>query len=110
MSETQVDVRPVPKPQKHPMIFEAFDALAVGESFVLVNNHDPRHLRDEFERDWAGGYGWEYVERGPVWQIRITRLSAEPPARILGEVTVEAAPDAAGAVWKLQMGRRDPRV
>ena len=44
---TELDVRQVRKPDKHPAIFARFDALAVGESFVLVNNHYPWHLRDE---------------------------------------------------------------
>ena len=45
MATSELDVRSMRKPDKHPAIFQAFDALAVGESFVLVNNHDPRHLR-----------------------------------------------------------------
>ncbi|MCX0273709.1 DUF2249 domain-containing protein [Nocardia zapadnayensis] len=49
------------KPDKHPAIFARFDALAAGESFVLVNNHYPRHLHDEFEVEHSGGFGWEVV-------------------------------------------------
>jgi uncharacterized protein (DUF2249 family) len=45
MPDQELDVRPLPKPDKHPRIFELFGALALGESFVLVNNHDPKHLR-----------------------------------------------------------------
>ena len=47
----ELDVRQIPKSQRHPMIFARFDALAAGESFVLVNSHDPIHLREEFARD-----------------------------------------------------------
>ena len=50
MSEP-LDVRELRKPDKHPRVFEQFASLDVGESFVLVNNHDPGHLREEFERD-----------------------------------------------------------
>lgn len=43
---------------------------------MLVNNHDPKHLREEFEADYAGGYDWKYVQAGPrVWRIRIARLA-----------------------------------
>ena len=59
-----LDVRPLRKPDKHPTIFGVYDGLGCGESFVLVNNHDPVHLHDEFEIEHAGGYGWEYLERG----------------------------------------------
>jgi hypothetical protein len=51
MLEPQLDVRAMRKPDKHPKIFQRFDALGVGESFVLINNHDPKHLREEFETD-----------------------------------------------------------
>lgn len=111
MSDQEVDVRPLAKPDKHPHIFRAFDRLAVGESFILVNNHDPRHLRDEFEADYPGSYGWDYLDRGPVWRIRISRLSSTALPRILadtGQLTAgDGAPDAAGAVWKLAMRQRD---
>ena len=51
MTEQELDVRPLRKPDKHPTIFATYDSLAVGEAFVLINNHDPRHLRDEFDTD-----------------------------------------------------------
>lgn len=36
------------------VVFEQFDTLAVGESLVLINNHDPRQLREQFETDLPG--------------------------------------------------------
>ena len=112
MPDQELDVRPLRKPDKHPEIFRAFEALTVGESFVLVNNHDPRHLHEEFEADYPGGYGWEYLERGPAaWRIRISRLAATSLPRVLADTRQLAAeseaPDAAGAVWKLGMRQRD---
>jgi uncharacterized protein (DUF2249 family) len=77
MARYALDVRELPKPDKHPTIFTAYAALAAGESFVLVNNHDPKHLRAEFDRDYPDSYGWEYLESGPrAWRIRITKLTA----------------------------------
>jgi len=110
MTDHELDVRPLPKPGKHPAIFQAYGALGVSESFVFVNDHDPRHLRDEFEVEHPGGYAWEYLarERG-AYRIRITKLAATPLPRILADAAaVSASPgDAAGAVWKLQMRERD---
>lgn len=83
-----MDVRWVPKPQRHPLIFARFDALAAGESFVLINSHDPKHLRQEFERDHAGTYEWRYLEAGEAtqpWRIRITRIADANPPRLLGQ-------------------------
>ena len=120
MADNEVDVRELRKPDKHPTIFAAFGALAVGESFVLVNKHDPKHLRQEFDADHPGSYGWDYLEKGPrVWRIRITRLTSTPLPRILAytndfsprssscvppasspgeDVSPGAEPDATGAV------------
>ena len=112
MSEPELDVRPMRKPDKHPTIFAAYDDLPAGGSFVLVNNHDPIHLRDEFETDHAGSYGWEYVESGPrTWRIRISKLTTTPLPRVLVDTStldVSASPaDATGALWKLDVRERD---
>lgn len=70
-----VDVRDIPHGQRHPRIFTRFARLAAGESFVLVNNHDPKPLRREFDAAHPGRFTWEYVESGPEqWQIRLTRV------------------------------------
>ncbi|OHV05657.1 DUF2249 domain-containing protein [Mycobacterium talmoniae] len=107
MSDTELDVRELRKPDKHPTIFATYAKLGVGESFVLVNNHDPKHLRDEFETDHPGSYGWEYLERGPVWRIRISKLTATPLPRLLVNTAEIAEPDVTGAAWKLGIRDRD---
>ncbi len=110
MTEQELDVRPLRKPDKHPTIFATYADLPVGGSFVLVNNHDPKHLREEFELDHPGSHGWEYVQKGPrEWRIRITKLTSAPLPRILADTTAlgDAEPDVTGAVWKLQLRDRD---
>lgn len=110
MSVNELDVRQLRKPDKHPTIFATYAALSVGESFVLVNNHDPKHLRAEFDADLPGGYDWEYLDKGPeVWRIRITKLTSTPPPRILADTNdfAAAGADASGAVWKLEARERD---
>lgn len=107
-----LDVRPLRKPDKHPAIFAEYDALPVGGSFVLVNDHDPKHLRDEFELDHPGSHGWEYLRQEPRdWQIKITKLTGAPLPRVLVNTAAlspeQADPDASGAIWKLQVRRRD---
>lgn len=70
----ELDVRPLRKPDKHPAIFATYRTLLAGEWFVLVNDHDPKHLRDEFETEY-GSFGWEYLTREPRnWRIKITKL------------------------------------
>ncbi len=75
-TEQTVDVRAVPPPQRHPMIFGAFENLAAGQSFVLVNDHDPKPLYYQFAAERAGQFTWDYLEQGPsVWRVRIGRTA-----------------------------------
>jgi len=70
-----LDVREIPHGRRHPRIFGTYAGLAPGESFVLVNNHDPKPLRREFQATYPDQYGWDYLEAGPHrWQVRIGRL------------------------------------
>lgn len=69
-----IDVREIPHGQRHPTIFARFARLAPGEAFTLVNNHDPKPLRREFQAAHPDRFTWEYVESGPDrWQLRIGR-------------------------------------
>ncbi len=73
-TERVLDVRPIPPREKHPAIFATFDALAPGESFVLVNDHDPVPLQYQLAAERAGNFSWSYRERGPaVWKVAISR-------------------------------------
>lgn len=70
----RIDVRELPPPQRHALIFDTCGKLKVGEAIVLVNDHDPKPLYYQFQAEHPGQYGWEYVESGPqTWQVRITR-------------------------------------
>ena len=70
----ELDVRVIPPREKHPTIFQTFDALQPGESFVLVNDHDPFPLRYQFEAERAGSFAWDYLEQGPqVWRVQIAK-------------------------------------
>lgn len=69
-----LDVRGLPREERHAKIFGAFGALAPGEAFVLVNDHDPLPLRAKLEAEHLGSLGWEYLAAGPsVWRIQIAK-------------------------------------
>ncbi len=70
----ELDITQVVPREKHPTIFRTFDALAPGQSFILINDHDPRPLQYQFNFERPEQYGWEYLEEGPVtWKVRLTK-------------------------------------
>ena len=82
-SDPVLDVRTMAPAQRHETIFATFLALGVGEALVLVNDHDPKPLRYQFDAEYAGDFTWDYLESGPrVWRVRIARVAAHAaPAR-----------------------------
>lgn len=72
----ELDVRVIPPGEKHPAIFRTFDALSPGESFTLINDHDPFPLRHQFDALRTGAFSWDYAERGPaVWRVQIGKVA-----------------------------------
>ena len=72
--ERDLDVRTLAPAQRHEAIFAAYRSLAPGAGFVLVNDHDPKPLRYQFEAEHAGEFSWDYLESGPErWRVRIGR-------------------------------------
>jgi uncharacterized protein (DUF2249 family) len=85
-TELEIDLCLMDRAERHPLVFAAFDSLAVGESFVIHNDHDPQPLRMQIEQMREGEMNWEYIERGPeTFRIRITR--AAPPTGNVGPVS-----------------------
>ncbi|MHB8245531.1 MAG: DUF2249 domain-containing protein [Acidimicrobiales bacterium] len=73
-----LDVRELAPALRHESIFAAYGALRAGAGVVLVNDHDPKPLRYQFEAEHAGEYTWDYLEQGPrVWRVRIGRPVGE---------------------------------
>ena len=71
-----LEVRHLPPAQRHQVIFERFNALPVGGSFVLVNDHDPKPLYYQLVAEYAGQLLWQYLEQGPeVWRVRMGKAS-----------------------------------
>ena len=72
MSDTLLDVRTEIPMRRHELIFSSYNGLSDGESFVLVNDHDPKPLYYQFAAEHEGRFTWDYLEQGPeVWRVRI---------------------------------------
>jgi uncharacterized protein (DUF2249 family) len=74
-----MDVRPIPCSIKHGLILKTWFDLAVGDYFILLNDHDPVPLRYQFQAEFGDAFCWEYLERGPEnFQVKITKLQELP--------------------------------
>lgn len=77
-TQKTIDVRTIVPRERHPLLFETFDNLAEGESFELVNDHDPKPLYYQFMAERPGQLGWEYLEEGPeTWRVVLTKQATE---------------------------------
>ncbi|MBX5465686.1 MAG: DUF2249 domain-containing protein, partial [Clostridia bacterium] len=69
-----LDVRPLPPAERHRLIFATWERLGPGESFLLVNDHDPVPLHYQFAAEQPGRFTWEVLEAGPrVWRVLVGR-------------------------------------
>jgi uncharacterized protein (DUF2249 family) len=76
-TDTVIDVRTIAPRMRHQLIFTTFENLSGGESFRIVNDHDPKPLYYQFNAEYPGIFEWTYEQNGPeVWQVRIDRLVA----------------------------------
>lgn len=69
-----IDVRTITPRERHPQIFAMANALALGKSFIIINDHDPRPLHYQLQAEFPGQFSWIYHQSGPeVWQVELGR-------------------------------------
>lgn len=65
MPSTTLDLRELPPPERHPRIFDAFEALDAGEELILINDHEPTPLYHQLVAEEpafdAAGYAVEQL-------------------------------------------------
>jgi len=72
----ELDVRPLIPIKRHEKLLKLFKDLPAGESFVFINDHDPKPLYYEFRSIFGDVVGWEYLQRDPEeWKVRVTRTA-----------------------------------
>ena len=70
-----LDLRPMPPFERHEKIFQIWDSMKGGETLKIINDHDPKPLRYQFEVEYKNKYEWEYEKSGPKdWIVNIKRL------------------------------------
>lgn len=82
-----MDVRPIPCSIKHGLIIQTWLGLALGDHFILLNDHDPVPLYYQFAAQWPGAFKWEPLAKGPEeFRVKITKLaSVRAPAQPVPE-------------------------
>ena len=74
----KLDVTKIEPRMKHPTIFQTYDNLAVGDFFIIHNDHDPKPLYYQLSAEKGDVFGWEYHEKGPeVWEVKISKLKED---------------------------------
>jgi uncharacterized protein (DUF2249 family) len=61
MAAEQLDLREIPPPQRHPKIFDAFEALDSGEALAIVNDHEPMPLYHQLAAEFEAFDAEEYT-------------------------------------------------
>jgi len=71
----ELDLRSIIPFERHELIFQKWNALKPGETLQIINDHDPKPLRYQFEAEYKNQFEWEYVQKGPKdWIVKIKRL------------------------------------
>lgn len=109
--EQQIDVRMLPVQWRHSIVFDAYLQLTIGQSLIVVNDHEPRGLYEEFDQEFAGSFSWDVVpSEGTEYRVHITKRASTALPRVVADTTalLEASgADTGGSIWQLTPGARD---
>ena len=76
------DGRSIPCSVKHGLIIQKWLDLSVGDYFVLVNDHDPVRMHEQFSAQWPQAFSWDYLAKGPdQFRMKITKLKSRRNGR-----------------------------
>lgn len=74
---------------KHPTIFAGFDALQPGQTFQILNDHDPKPLYYQMLAERGPVFKWEYIENGPKWwRVQITK-NTKDQSETIGQIVAK---------------------
>ena len=86
MPDATLDVRSEPPARRHSLIFDTYGTLDAGSGFELVNDHDPKPLRYQFEAEHAGAPEISHMDglrvEYPQWWFSLRPSNTEPVLRL----------------------------
>ena len=78
MKDILIEAQLIPANERHGFIFSTFDALEVGDSITILNNHDPKPLLMQFDESRPSLFSSEYLVSGPIeWKVKLTKKMKE---------------------------------
>ncbi|GGA61795.1 hypothetical protein GCM10011490_10150 [Pseudoclavibacter endophyticus] len=112
LDDREVDVRAIPEAQRHALVLAAFDRLDIGQAILLTDDHEPRQLWEEFDRELPGSFTWNSLGEtsAGAWQARIVRRTRRPLPRLVADTSALLGAldiDRGGSVWQLNPASRD---
>jgi regulator of cell morphogenesis and NO signaling len=82
-----LDVTTIDPSLKHHIIFERFDTLKPGASFVIQNNDDPQPLYQQLLAERGEKFVWKPLEKGPdLWRVKIKKKAAADKEETIGDI------------------------
>lgn len=81
------DLRPLVPVKRHEWLNKTFGEMKAGESFVFINDHDPKPVYYELKSLYGDVVAWEYLNKGGRdWKVKITRTE-DSIGRDLGDIS-----------------------
>jgi uncharacterized protein (DUF2249 family)/hemerythrin-like domain-containing protein len=75
--EIELDLRSLPPFQRHDLIMQKWAELTPGRTLRIINDHDPKPLRYQFEAEFPGKFTWVYASSGPeAWEVNISKIQS----------------------------------
>ena len=75
-NEGGLDVRDIPPWDRHPLILEKLEGLPVGQTLVLINDHEPKPLYYQLTVERPGQFEYSAEQRGPrEWVARFRKVA-----------------------------------
>ncbi|HKJ44966.1 MAG TPA: DUF2249 domain-containing protein [Balneolales bacterium] len=103
----ELDVRPLIPIMRHRKLLKLFKELPAGDSFVFINDHDPKPLYYEFRSIYGDVVGWDYLQGGPKdWKVKVTRIESSNGREFKGISTLMDLRKAKEKDWKYAVFHR----
>lgn len=81
--EQEINLLAHPHEECHERVTQGLDAIEVGDSALIIADHDAKPVLYQYQAERGHTLDWEYEQEGPeVWKIRVTKgQRAEQPQR-----------------------------